>query len=77
MDTNFFFSEIIPSYYDSYYESYLIISNETYKYMIANININYLLIIFLYSSLLSILCCYKNENRYRLINNGDEVVEVK
>tara|TARA_Y100000591_G_scaffold246230_1_gene217242 strand:+ start:411 stop:641 length:231 start_codon:yes stop_codon:yes gene_type:complete len=73
MDANFFYSEMISLYS----EPYLIIPDKTYEYIITNINVNYLLIIFLYSSLLSLLYCYKRENNYRLINNSDEIIEAK
>ena len=74
MDVNTNYN-ILESIYLENIENYVVISEEMYKTVIKNINMNYLLILFTMSCLSTILLCPRKktiQNKYILVPSNEK-----
>ena len=79
MDVNTNYN-ILESIYLENIENYVVISEEMYKTVIKNINMNYLLILFTMSCLSTILLCPRKktiQNKYILIKKNSAILSIK
>ena len=54
--------------------TYVVIDEQTYRWILKNIDYNYLLIIFTMSCIFSLVCCYKKpQHHYMLVHNAKPV----
>ena len=56
-----------------YSESFIIMTDSMYSDLLNSINFNYLLIIFTIGCFSSLICCSKNNNRYKLIPTSEPI----
>lgn len=70
MDTNFNQDYVIISNIDNY----LLLDDAAYKWILANINYNYLMILFTITCFTTIMCCNKKDkNDYVLVHDAKPV----
>ena len=70
MDTNYFEDFTIVQDIDRY----IVMDEESYRWILANINCNYLMILFTMSCVCALVCCYKKpKNDYILVQDEKPV----
>ena len=58
---------------NKYSESFIIMTDSMYNNLLNSINFNYLLIIFTIGCFSTLICCNKNNNRYKLISTSEPI----